>query len=292
MRKSNEKIVIAILTADWHLRDSIPICRTDKFEETQWRKVRFVSEIQKKYDCIVLHAGDLFHHWKPSPYLLSQTIKYLPKKFYTVYGNHDLPQHNLNLKEKSGIYTLEVSGILKTLPYFHYGEALERKEKDSKIIVMHKMVYQSELPWPGCNDYKAIDLIKKWREINGEGTRIIVTGDNHKSFVVEDKDTVLVNPGSLTRQTADQANHQPCIYILYSDYTVEKIYIPIRKEAVTNSYITKKREDLEGIKVFVESLNQEWNGEMDFERELEYFFSKNNTPLEIREIIYNSLEYE
>ncbi|KKL99820.1 hypothetical protein LCGC14_1810530, partial [marine sediment metagenome] len=82
-----------ILTSDWHLREDTPICRTDDFWSAQWNKVDQVMALQSKYDCPILHAGDLFHHWKPSPYLLSETIDHLQgSRFYTVYGQHDLPQ--------------------------------------------------------------------------------------------------------------------------------------------------------------------------------------------------------
>ena len=103
-----------ILASDFHLREDHPVCRTDDFWQAQWKKVDFVSELQEKYDCPVLHAGDLFDFWKPSPYLLTETIKHLPNKFFTVYGQHDLPQHNLKLAYKCGINTLAEAGKLKT----------------------------------------------------------------------------------------------------------------------------------------------------------------------------------
>ena len=96
----------AILTGDWHLREDSPTCRTDDFWTTQWEKVDFVSDLQKKYNCQVIHSGDLFNHWKPSPYLLNKTMRHIPKEFYTVYGNHDLPQHNIELADKCGINVL------------------------------------------------------------------------------------------------------------------------------------------------------------------------------------------
>jgi hypothetical protein len=43
----------AILTADWHLRDTQPICRTDDFWESQWIKANYIMELQRKYGCPV-----------------------------------------------------------------------------------------------------------------------------------------------------------------------------------------------------------------------------------------------
>ena len=99
-----------ILCGDLHLTEDTPICRTDNFQEAQWRKLTFIKQLQEEHDCPVLCAGDLLDFWKPSPFLLSKIIEHLPKQFYTVLGNHDLPQHSLELLEKSGIYTLQMAG--------------------------------------------------------------------------------------------------------------------------------------------------------------------------------------
>ncbi|KKL45777.1 hypothetical protein LCGC14_2352220, partial [marine sediment metagenome] len=116
-----EGSVQAVMTADWHLRDSIPVCRTDDFWKAQWAKVDFVADLQIVYNCPVFHSGDLFHHWKASPYLLSATLKHLPKNFHTVYGNHDLPQHSIELTERSGVHTLEMADALTILHGAHAG---------------------------------------------------------------------------------------------------------------------------------------------------------------------------
>ena len=55
-----KKTPSAILTADIHLRDDIPICRTDDYWRSMWQKVKFISKLQKQYQVPVLDAGDLF----------------------------------------------------------------------------------------------------------------------------------------------------------------------------------------------------------------------------------------
>ena len=83
--------------SDPHLRDSIPTCREEEeFQEAQWNKMDFIKALQVKHDCVVLCGGDFFHHWKASPWLLSKTIEHLPARFHTIYGQHDLPQHNIS----------------------------------------------------------------------------------------------------------------------------------------------------------------------------------------------------
>ena len=119
-RTKLNKIPTAILTSDWHLREDTPICRTDDYWNAQWKKVNFISKLQEKYDCPVIHAGDLFDKWKPSPWLLSTTISILPKKFYTIFGQHDLPQHSLDLEHKSGINTLRQAKSLTVIDGYHW----------------------------------------------------------------------------------------------------------------------------------------------------------------------------
>ena len=149
-----------ILTSDWNLREDQPICRTDDFWKAQWNKVIEISKLQEKYNCPVLHAGDLFHHWKPSPWLLSFAIAELPKQFYTVFGQHDLPQHNLELSNKSGINTLVQAGVLSVIKGGSWGEEPEKEmiyPKQRKWIgVWHKFVWDGKkIPWPGCDEMTA-----------------------------------------------------------------------------------------------------------------------------------------
>ena len=56
MKRADNRTPSAILTADWHLRDDQPICRTDDFWSTQWRKVNAVTELQTRHGCPVIHA--------------------------------------------------------------------------------------------------------------------------------------------------------------------------------------------------------------------------------------------
>jgi DNA repair exonuclease SbcCD nuclease subunit len=279
-----------ILTSDWHLRETVPICRTDNFWSEQWGKVDFISDLQKKYNCPVLCAGDLYDNWKPSPFLLSETIKHLPRKFYTVYGNHDLPQHNLDLKNKSGIYTLECSEILSTFRPNKSIEFCSWNESPTNIgesiLVWHKMNYKGKEPWPGCPDPTALQLLKKY-----SAYALILTGDNHKSFAQEYEGRLLVNPGSLMRMDADQIEHKPRVYLWYADTnTVEVVYIPIKDNVISREHLDVVEQRNERIDAYVSRLNNKWEVTMSFEKNLEVFEKENNIDKLIMDVIYRSLE--
>lgn len=279
--------VIAILTADWHLCETVPPCRTDDFLQTQWAKVDFVSGLQQKYKCPVLHAGDLFDHWKPSPELLSMTILHLPKEFHTVYGNHDLPKHSLNLRHKSGIYTLEQAGALRVLPSGHWGEEPETPSiiiKGIEILVWHVMAWYVDAPYPGCRQGNAEKLIKTYNQFD-----VIVTGDNHVAFTFMHKNRVFVNPGSLMRRTAIQIDFEPRVYLLHEDLTTTPIYLPVNPEAVSREHLQEHEERNERIEAFISALNTDWTVTLSFEENLERFFAENSVRTSVKSLIYDAL---
>lgn len=282
----------AILTSDWHIRDSQPECRTDDFEAVQWEKIDFIAALQRKYKCPVLHAGDLFHHWKPSPYLLAKTIQHLPDQFHTIYGQHDLPQHNLELRHKSGIYVLEQAGALRVLKGTHWGQSpVSSFISNHAVLVWHKMVWIKDSPYPGApGDGEAYKVLRKY----GKNVELILTGDNHQSFIATGENCILVNPGNITRQTASQVDFNPCVYLWDAEMSggTKPIYLPIKKGVVSREHIQHKQEQDARISAFVERLD---SGEMDsvnFETNLAQFFEINKGKIRqsVVDIINKSLE--
>jgi len=278
------------------LREDKPVCRTDDFWEAQWKKVAFVSDLQKKYDCVVIHAGDLFHHWKPSPYLLSTAIQYLPDKFHTVYGQHDLPQHNIELANKSGVHTLVTSDRIGLLQGIHFGqtpEGVSTLEWDltgchRRMLVWHKLVWTGKKPWPKCLDPQAQDLLDQYFPYD-----VIITGDNHTSFVVYKGHRALVNPGSLTRQTADQAEYEPCVYLWYvDDNHVKRVDLPIKQDVISREHIDVKAERDKRIEAFVERLTDDWESDVSFEQNLKRFEQKNKIRQSVMGVIRKAMENE
>lgn len=296
-RTKHNKAPDAILTADWHLREDQPTCRTDNFTEAQWKKVDFVKDLQRKYDCPVFHAGDLFNHWKPSPNLLSETIKHLPNQFNTILGNHDLPQHNFELAFKSGVWTLMTAKELNILwTECHWGKTppnripgFEYKPliiQNRKILIWHIMTYKGKPPWPGCVDPTSTKLLRKYPQYN-----LILTGHNHQSFVEEHEGRLLVNPGSLTRYKADQIDHKPCVYLWYADTnTVKPIYLPVESDVISREHIEHQQERNERIDAFISRLDTDFKADVSFEENLERFEKANNIRQSVIQIIHKAIE--
>jgi DNA repair exonuclease SbcCD nuclease subunit len=287
-----------LLTGDWHLREDTPTCFTGDFQKEQWDAVQFISELQEKYDIPVICSGDLFHHWKPSPWLLSQTLWYLPNKFCTIYGQHDLPQHNWDLREKSGIHTLQMAGKLYVLPGCHYGETPEDMfenhlstqsimnfNTDEATLVWHHLTYITE-PYPGATGGNAYDILNKYKQF-----KLIVTGDNHCSFTIEKDGRRLVNTGNLTRQTAAQIDFKPCVWLWYAESnTVEQVFLPIEEGVVSREHLQVKEERNERIDAFISKLSGDYKTELSFEANLESFFQANEVKESVRRIVYKAIE--
>jgi DNA repair exonuclease SbcCD nuclease subunit len=289
--KVNNKRPTAILTSDWHLRETTPVCRTDNYWEEQWRKVDFISDLQKKYNCPVWNGGDLFDKWKPSPMLLSEASKYLPDNFISVAGQHDLPQHNLDLMYKSGIYNLMINRRLSILQNGHWEQSLGDGRtgfiiKGKQATVQHIMCYKGQIPWPGCTSPSAIRLLKKYPQFD-----LIVTGDNHQTFTQEYQGRWLVNPGSLMRMDADQVDHKPCVFLWYAeDNSIKQIFIPIKQNVINRDHIDKVKNRDGRIDAFVSRLDGNWEAKVSFEENLKTFKEKNNIRKSVMDIVYKAIE--
>jgi len=292
-----------ILTSDWHLREDTPPSRTDDFWKAQWSKVSQIWEMQLEYDCPILHAGDLFHHWKPSPYLLRECLASIPEFFVSIYGNHDLPNNNSDLANKSGVGVLVEAGKVGEFVsknehdrvFFDY-EKLKAADKtwagfeykEKKILMLHEFVWDGKhIPWPGYEGKgKAKSILKKYPEFD-----LIVTGDNHKPFVTEHKGRILVNPGCLTRQAADFANYEPRVYLWFADTnTVEPFYLDIEEGVVSREHLENKEAKDKRIEAFISRLSDDWEVSASFEDNLETFLKTNKVRKEVKELIYKAIE--
>jgi len=284
-----------VLCSDFHLRKDTLLCWTGDFQKEQWDSVDFVRNLQSKYDCPVIVAGDLFDKWYNSNDFLTTVMQHLPNQLYVIYGQHDLPNHSIDLAYKSSIDTLAEAGKVKILDECHYGQEPNKgslffpnREPDRTILIWHKLAYQKP-PYPEATGGNAISILKKYHQFD-----LIVTGDNHLPFVEEYQGRLLVNPGCLTRQSVTEMNYKPRVYLWYADTnTVEPVYIPIQENVITREHIEIKEQRDARIDAFVSSFKDDYEIGLSFEQNLEEFFNKNQIRKEVKEvkeIIYKSIE--
>lgn len=274
-----------LLTSDWHLRLKAPKNRTDDFFSAQFLKLKWILDKALDESCsAIIVAGDIFDS-PQVPYEVTnkciQMFKAHPihVPVLTIYGQHDLRFHNLESKEKTPLNTLEKAGAVKTLSSVpcsinqdvnidvygcSWGEEIPTitDENTINILAIHRMIIHKEPLWPGQTDYTEAEHFLKKNNFN-----LIVSGDNHNPFVFPYKHKILVNPGSLMRQTSAQIEHKPRIYIYDTNYgEVEKHFIPISSiDHVMNlKKVEKEKVRNEELESFIETLKENRDIGLDF----------------------------
>lgn len=286
-----------IITADWHLFEETknPPCRLDNIWDAQWDKIAQIKELQKEHKCFILNAGDIFEHWKTSPYLINTCIEYFPEQMDCIAGNHDMPQHNFELINKSGFDVLCRSGTIGYLyGHFDWGKIVNAEIPDGgvynnkNVIVAHIMTYKGKAPWPGCSDPNTQEVFDIFPDAD-----LIITGHNHKTFTDRKGDQLLINPGSLTRHKADQEDHKPCVFLYNAkehDYKIHYLNYAPASKVMSREHIEKIQRKNKQIEAFVEKLKNDWDVSLDYKENLEKSFMENSVPSKIKQIIYNWLD--
>lgn len=316
--KKTQKTPSLILAADIHLRPTIPYCRTDKeqFHDIMFRKFECMLRAAADNQCPLVIAGDFgdgagARNWHP--WLLSRTISiinaYRRHKWFDIWvtpGQHDLPNHQLERIEESGLWTLDTAETLRVLKewkvdsrfkrgnysidFFPYGSEIKNctdKNYYRKIAVAHKMVIEDKPEWPGQEASKAKSLLAQF------DYDLILTGDNHKQFVVEHDNKVLVNPGSMFRSKSDQINHHPAYYIWYAEgNSVRRIEIPHDPDAVSVDHIHHKKSREERTNAFVDSIKQYSEIGLSFEDNIKKHMEENKTPKQVQNKVWEAIENE
>lgn len=289
----------AILSADWHIRPDTPVCRTDNFWEAQEKKINFILDLREQHGCPLLIAGDLGDYplnrgW---PTWLSRWAikKFKGHHIVSICGQHDLPNHRLDLWEKSGIGILEAAGVIKVLGFndfthtlsdnptielamFPYGKEIQPiykgKKPDWPVIAMtHEMVIESKKLWPGQVAPKGHQLLKKFPEYS-----LILTGDNHNPFVCEYQGRLLVNPGSLMRTTASQESHRPRVYLWWAETNeIEAVYLPIEDGVISREHIDMAEERSDRMDAFVARVRDDVEIALSYEDNVENYLKRFRT---------------
>jgi DNA repair exonuclease SbcCD nuclease subunit len=282
---------IAILAADIHLRDDQPKCRIDNYWDAQEEKIDFILALTEKNNCALLIAGDLFHKAKSSPYLERWALnKFYNCSIVVIPGQHDLPNHSIDQFENSsfGVVSTMCDDSFPRNPF----EKIYRVdwnglyEKDIKMGMVHTFIPKPDDKQDTIiSSNSALSFLKKNKEYD-----LILSGDNHKTFVVEHQGRLLVNPGSMMRYNASQTEHKPCVFIWYDDNTVEQVFLPISKNVIDREYLEKENKKNERIESFVNRIKTDYEIDLSFQKNLEVHFTHNKTRKGIIEKVWEVVE--
>lgn len=290
----------AIFCADLHVRDDQPENRIDDYFLAQQKKLDFLFKTSAQYHIPIFIAGDFGNKPIWSNYLLAWYIKRYKYNCptYIIPGQHDLPFHSLGKINESGVNVLKNAGTLFILepkifkankydifPCF-FGDEMQKINKRTdkrQVAIIHKMIVEKEDIWTGQGGIKAIDLLKQFSEYD-----LVVTGDNHLPFAVEYKGRKLINPGSMMRMATSQKDHHPRFYLWEAETNeIGIVYFPIEENVFDLSHVRQKEID-EKMQAYAESLKQDYEIGLSFEKNLNSHFEKNKTKKEVKEKIWKA----
>ena len=287
--KDSVNKVDAVLCSDIHWRADVPICRTDDFQAAMDRKLEFIFDLCRKYEVPLLCGGDIGHRpqW---PNWLQTRFAQLAKgvNIYSALGQHDLPGHSLEEFDRSGCGVLGETGVVNfddsfvdNLAIFvsHWEEEIPIPDEDftMPILLTHRLVIQDKKEWPEQQAWPAESLLKDYPQY-----KLILSGDNHIPFVVKRDGRLLVNPGSMMRTTAAQADHKPRVYLWDAEANeVAPVYLPIEPGVVDRSHIDVVDEKQERRQAMAERIKKGYEVSIDFEKNLAAKMEVSKTPKNI-----------
>jgi DNA repair exonuclease SbcCD nuclease subunit len=286
--------MIILCTGDWHIRANRPENRIDNYKKSLFKKLEWILN----QEFTVLQPGDFFDS-PMAPYSLTLETTQFLKTFcytpiYTVFGQHDLRYHtskeNSPLALLNEVEQVEVIGIKNIMDISIYGcswgEEIPKITTNSRIniLLIHKMIVDEKL-WAEQEGHTWANHI-----LANNNFDLIVSGDNHKSFIVEWGDKILVNCGSLMRSRIDQKDHKPMIVTYDTDTKeVEYQYIPVKPIEEVMDLKEKEKERNEELEAFVKGLSQQKEMGLNFVESLFQFIEDNKIDNSIKTYIEESL---
>lgn len=255
---------VAVLSSDWHFSDRPPLIRSAEpdWQAAMARPMSQVRELCHKHDVPLLHAGDLFDRWNPSPALIAFAMRELPLSVYAVPGQHDLRHHRLDSLQDTAFGVLVEAGRISypkdnsvgipgwasglTLYGFPWGTEVvpcpERHQLDTSlhVAVIHSYIWIKGYSYTGADEGSHL---RSWAG-KLKGYDVAVFGDNHMHFYgpilrVIDKETEIVIPvvwNCVLPGNRVQGNVLACSRSLYSGKAIEIRTVGGRTVRVTGNH--------------------------------------------------------
>ncbi len=299
--------VIAILCADVHLSLKPPRVRR---EESDWframkKPLDDLAQLSSVYNAPILCAGDVFNHWHAEPELINFALKFFPE-MYAIPGQHDLPNHNINLIEKSAFWTLVLAdriipvitkepvmaknGII--LHGFPFGIKLKhlkiKVKKKHHIAMVHDFFWRKGHTHPKASRNSHMSKFKK-RVL---GYDAVVFGDNHKGFKAKLNGVPIWNCGSLMRRKLDEKQYQPRIGLLCASGKIQTHWISRKNEKFKSL-----EEDFKGTSAgtthdivdILHGLREAQEHNFDYIEAVEFLLGRYSEKDEVRKILMEAL---
>jgi DNA repair exonuclease SbcCD nuclease subunit len=302
--------VIAILCADIHLQHRPPIWRS---AESDWykamkRPLTELCELQEKYQCPVLCAGDIFDKWNSPAELINFAMTNLPLSMHCIPGQHDMPEHHPEEIYRSAYASLELADKIITVEEqiispdifiqgFPFGIQIKpepRPTKMIKIALIHEYVWIGKHKYPTAPKEAELSRDNTHNKIyNGKlyGYDIIVYGDNHKGFSTKIGKTTIWNCGTLMRRHSDEIDYKPRVGLLHSNGTIKPHYLDRSQDKYLEISQDTKPEELD-METLYNELKRLQTKDYNFPEEIIKYCRAKKVSKEITEVLIQAMEQE
>ena len=255
------------VSADFHLRRDRPRVRTDEnwiLSQKKNVKELFLKCVGLKVQKLIL-AGDIFDSSNQPPWvvdIIPQVIHELKYDIDTfsleieiIPGNHDLQHHQYaNLANSSIGNLMRMEGVTA----HSVNEKFENTDflEEYRIVIVHRLIMPdaSESLARLTNAEIAADIIEEFPE-----AKFILTGDYHQHYAEYYEDTVLMNPGCLNRQSANEKDYKVGFYTFETEYPGHCAFIELESDDVTmmdDSYLVDQHAREDSLTAYAEQLSE------------------------------------
>lgn len=293
---------------DLHLTDSRPKERIDDYTEALKNKFLFIIETAKKNCDLILQPGDFMDSPSVSYDFLCWLIyyiKYCDIPIITTTGQHDLRYRNFeNTSLRTLSYSCDNLIILNgdgdmyrrkdhnvtvyASPFNKEVPPIEKTlKKQFNILITHRMIVQEKI-WAGQTDAESSNLFLRNNKFG-----LIISGDNHQSFIQSHKGRYLINCGSMMRSTIAQVDHKPFVVLFDTDKpdNLEIIKIPIAmpKKVFDLQKKGDKKEVDANLDAFCNGLSKSKEMGLVIEDNLLEYYKENKIEKDLIEIIEENM---
>jgi len=284
-----------MITADWHMRSTVPSCL--EMTQEQWMELqkKVLEEVERiaveNYVDEIYIGGDLFHSENTASneciYLLQMFCRRMYDEHHIVVrimaGNHDLPNHSSSNIPKSAIGVL-----LNSYAVFNMADGRikgcnfdEDNYGDSEMIFKHTLTIPSRDKPDFMECETPETLLQKYPK-----AKWIFTGDYHRNFEYHLDGRHVINSGCLTKQASDFEDYTNGVYIV--DIKKEETkFVPLDIEYKFNHNGQAKKELDETMEAFVAGIKKE-NVTLDYVSSLKNESKNHEVP--VQEQIDNWIE--
>lgn len=292
-----------LLTGDWHLTDKQPANRKGSYAEDCLEKVEQIINIYKEEGCYaILQPGDFFDSFHVSDRFMSRLLKlmgdYIEPLIFVVSGQHDRRYHSDDLSNTSLAVIAQPTNVelidstmllLEDTSIYGAGwnyDISVHAEGKCKILLTHKMIVKNEPLFPGQEGHSYAEELLEDHDFD-----LIVSGDNHKQFIVTTKDgKTLVNCGSLMRSSISQADHHPAV-VIYDTETKKHTRVPLKirpaEDVLDFTESVDKKETDEKLTAFIKQMQE---GKQGIEQGLSFLDNLRNRMNKLDQAINEILE--